>query len=522
MPGVSFSEASCCYNDLLKPADFWLTKGNLPSLDPPAPPKGPSGSVLFVSMKPRPVERLFAQADASIMYRLFLRVCFRGPRKGEQHEPGYDNTCPWCEFKFPEDPRDPPPTQRFSKDGKTQKKYDDEYQSELQAKEAKELQALKEAGIEEVKKDNFEELLNSVNQRSIIPSIVPPPVPSSMENLSGMLSLRPSPFEDYVSTLRATLVALETLPPNPSRTDLLNAFNELSNKAVQLENELRSRLGDATFAEFQEMMKLQPQELGEALRTYFLIPFQRIARGMQRFSFTLRPSPGLEFSRDVIADINESFDRHTSYLNEILKDLSRSDVFVKAKIKEVADKLSVVVPVFIKILRPTAIRGGPIASSFLQRAIVAGIFTEFIMPNHIPPNQSGLVAPTSAITIPVKLPAKILQACLLKYKTEGLAYTKEQIRELIEDRAEKEKSKIIKDKDTMTPEERKLDNMLQNLGMGPWAVGGSAAIRKYDPNQYVSEREAMTAAGITRFGPQVDVYESEGGYDVEQTSADDA
>jgi hypothetical protein len=144
------------------------------------------------------------------------------------------------------------------------------------------------------------------------------------------------------------------------------------------------------------------------------------------------------------------------------------------------------------------------------------------MPNHVPSNDPGLLAPTSTISVPARLPAKILQSCLLKYKEEGLAYSQDQIRELIQDRQEKEKAKIIQDKSDMTPEQRRLDNLLQRLGMGKWAVGGTKAIWRYDPNQYVSEKEAMEAAGITRFAPQVDVYEADGGYDVAQTTEDNA
>jgi hypothetical protein len=73
----------------------------------------------------------------------------------------------------------------------------------------------------------------------------------------------------------------------------------------------------------------------------------------------------------------------------------------------------------------------------------------------------------------------------------------------------------------MTPEERKLDNMLQKLGMGKWAIQ-SKAVRQFDPNQYVSDEQAMLAAGIARFGEQVDVYEREGAYDVEQTNEQNA
>jgi hypothetical protein len=121
-PGVKFTEAACCYNPLTNPAEFWNDRRNMPELPPYQSPQGSEGSVLYVHMTPRPMERLFGRPDESLMYRLFLRVCFRGPRKGEQHEPGYDNVCPWCGLKFPENPSLPPPTQSYSKQKAVQKK----------------------------------------------------------------------------------------------------------------------------------------------------------------------------------------------------------------------------------------------------------------------------------------------------------------------------------------------------------------------------------------------------------------
>jgi len=526
LPGSSFSEASCCYETITTPGEFWSSKGSLPPLPPHESPAGSMGSRLYVAMKPRPLERLFAKADDSIMYRLFLRVCFRGPRVGQQHEPGYDNVCPWCELKFPEDPRLPPPTRRIAKEGGKQKKFDAEYESVLQDKQRKELEALREAGVSEVTKDNFEELLTNVNRRGILETPPVPEVPTPLENLRGMLSLLPSPFEDYEEVLRETLVALESLPPDAPRREVINSFTTLSNRAVELENEIRSRLGDGTFLLYQDLLKGAPQDLGEALRSYFLVPLQRVLTMQdsepRKFSPKIQASSRAEFSSEVMSDLMEAYNRHTSYLNDIAKDIPKTDKYVKAKLRELIEKLSVAVPVFVKILRPTLIRGGKLASDYLQRLIVGGIFAEFIMPNHVPSNEPGVVAPTSAITVPAKLPAKILQACLLKFRQEGLQYNQDQIKELIQDRIEKEKAEIIKDKGKMTPEQRKLDNMLQRLGMGKWAVGGTKAIWKYDPNQYVSEKEAMASAGITRFGPQMDVYEAEGGYDVVQTTEDNA
>jgi len=523
-PGAKFTEASCCYNPLTNPTEFWNDRRNMPELPPHESPRGSEGSFLYVHMTPRPMERLFGRPDESLMYRLFLRVCFRGPRKGEQHEPGYDNVCPWCGLKFPENPGLPPPTHSYSKEKAIQKKYDAEFESALQTKKAEELQALREAGLdaESINDESFEELLNAVNKRSLLPYQKPDEIPNSLENIRGMLSLLPPPFEGFEAVIRQTIVALEALPNGAERRDIIHAFTELSQKVLTLEGEIRKRLGEEGFLVYQELVKLSSQDLGEALRSYFLIPFQRVLTNFGLTASRFRPSFVKEFSPDVIGDIQTAYTRHVSYLNEIAKDIPKSDKFIRAKMREVVDRLSVVCPVLIGILRATVVRGGALASNFLQRVLVSGIFAEFVMPNHVPSNEPALVAPTSAISAPAKLPAQILQASLLKFKQEGLVYSEDQIREMIQDRMEKEKAAIIRTKNDMTPEERKLDNILQRNGMGKWAVGGTKAIWRYDPNQYVSEREAMEAAGITRFGVQEDVYERTGGYDVVQTGEDDA
>ena len=104
----------------------------MPALNRKLPPQGPRGSMLLLKMDLREPEHLLGEPKATLMYRLFLRVCFPregivNPRVGLQHEPGYDNKCPYCQFEFPVDPRLPPPQLDYSKDRKIQETYDKEY-----------------------------------------------------------------------------------------------------------------------------------------------------------------------------------------------------------------------------------------------------------------------------------------------------------------------------------------------------------------------------------------------------------
>jgi hypothetical protein len=513
------AESACCYNPLSKPGGFWQ-EASMPLLPPKMPPQGPVGSDLYVPMSPRPRLDIFGKSDANIMYRLFLRVCFRGPRKGLQHEPGYDHVCPWCEFTFPEDPRLPPPIQRFSSDAKKQAKFDEDYARELLAKQEKEIAALASAGVE-ITKESFEDLLNTVNQRSLIPALPEPYLPSNIITWRGLLTVKPVPYEDYLSVMNATMEAIAATPPDADKATIATAFSELSKQAADFESELKRRLGEANYAPLGSMIELSPQELAENLRTYLLIPLQRIYNKMSDV-IRLKPRDEHDFSRETKDDIRIFLQNHTGFLNKILKDIPKEDKFVNAKIKELVDKLSEIIPLLSKVLRANILKGGAIGLPDIQKSLVLGAVLEFVSPNHLPPDVPGLERPATAVSVPAKMPASILAACLTKFKQEGLSYTSDQIRLMIQDRIEKEKSNILRKYNELDEEGRRLEKMLMRMGMGKWAVGGTKAIWKYDPKQYTKERDDMAEAGITRFGPEPDVYNRGEGFDVAQHQEDDA
>jgi hypothetical protein len=109
---------------------------------------------------------------------------------------------------------------------------------------------------------------------------------------------------------------------------------------------------------------------------------------------------------------------------------------------------------------------------------------------------------------------------------------------LIARRTAAEKDLFMTGQNKMTPEEKKADLMMKRLGLGKWAVGGTKAIITLDPDQLDREREQRIEMGLGDFAInadaaahatallQDDIYGgggvgAEGGYDNEQTAADD-
>ena len=118
MENSPFANTSCCYTDLTRPRGFWSEhQGDLPELSAKLAPRGQAASHLMGRFQLRSQRKTVAEFPDELLYRVFLKVCFDGPRKGLPHEPGYTNQCPYCGFVFPQNPYTPQPIAPHDKAG---------------------------------------------------------------------------------------------------------------------------------------------------------------------------------------------------------------------------------------------------------------------------------------------------------------------------------------------------------------------------------------------------------------------
>ena len=535
LPGNPFSEASCCYSPLMSPGSYWKEKAGLPVLEAKVPPQGFKGSLLNVHMNPRPIQNILGKADASIMYRLFMRLCFMGPeeRIGLPHEPGYNQTCAWCKFKFPEDPRLPPPMPVYAKDSGTQKKYDEEFKSSVADKEQKELAALQTQGVV-ITVETFEELLDASHKKFLVQPIAVKSIPLGMEMFTSLMVVTPEPFDEFKETMNQMITEVSKLPPGADKAQMAIAYGALSEKAREFEEMIKKKLGydkeiqrrvaekDTKYFGFRYLIGLSPQSLGELLRSYFLLPLQRAITSID-MEATLVVQKSYQLSDETNQDIERNLNNHVNHIKTIKKHIAESD-YVRDKVVELVNRLSVVVPLFTKKLRANLLPAGSLGLDYIQRVIVGGIFSEFIDSNRVP-TTSDATGPMRSIVDKATNLISIFAECLSKLKTEGLNLTGEQITVMIAERNEKEKAKIIGDLDKMSKEAKTVEMLNKKLGLGKWAVGGTKAIYAYDPEQYEREKQEREAAGIFDGGNGQPIQPPTGdeeGVDVEQTKEDDA
>jgi hypothetical protein len=143
-------------------------------------------------------------------------------------------------------------------------------------------------------------------------------------------------------------------------------------------------------------------------------------------------------------------------------------------------------------------------TQYLLRAYVMGTIQKFLDPHDIPnvevygTDEDGPAEEEEGV-VNMKALFRALAQSLTKYAVISKTPTEEEIRLSLEKRSEKEKQQFIGEMDRMSRDEKKVERTLMMLGMGKWAVGGSKAIRQYDPERYEVERAERAAAGIVDY-----------------------
>ena len=521
--GSPFSETTCCYTPVAEPRGFWSAQTGLPQLPKREPPVGRSCSQVMLRFTPRRVARLLADPPEDLFYRVFLRVCYDGPRKGFPHEPGYTNTCPHCGFVFPDNPYTETPAPPLTKD------LFKEWKTETDAIIMKGKSALESQKVV-IDRATFDDVLDAAhtNYHVSMPERIEPATGSAL--LGRLALMEPTPFEAWKPIMAATIEGVTKLPKAADEIAVAQAYGPLSNYMVDTLGDIQRRLGPASAKALQGLLQQSPSQIVESMRTYFLVPFQRLVLGFKPESMQVQKS--YQLPKDTQDDIHKALGEHLAYLNTLKKVVKG---YTLIKLDQARKQLAVALTMIQKEVRADLVPGGALGLPYLVGTLVIGILGEFINPNIIPEGVSGT---GGVIEATARVPLNILEVCISRLQLEGLTFTEAEIRDLIARRIEAEKMTFIGRLDKMNPEDKKSELMMKRLGLGAWAVGGTKAIYSLDPDQYEREREQRMEMGLGDFlqdpaavaaaaaALQDDAFGgggagTEGGYDNDQMAADD-
>jgi hypothetical protein len=424
---------------------------------------------------------------------------------------------------FPEDPYSITPTPPLTKD------LYKEWQVEVEGIITKGKSALESQRIV-VDRGTFENVLDAAHTKYHITVPISQKPVTGTALLAGLARLEPEPFEGCRRLLAETVGLTTKLTPKASEFDIADAYGPMTSFIEESLGDIQRRLGAAASKTLTSLLKQSPSQVVESVRTYFLVPFQRLTLGFKPQTLKVREHYKLP---SVVEDaVNDSLEKHLAYLLTLQKSVKG---FTEIKLKQACKQLQVMLKGVQDHVRPQLVPGGAVGSQNIVSALVLGVLAEFVNPNVVPDGVSGT---GGAVETTSRIPLSILEVCLSRLQLEGLNFTEDEIRDLIARRNDAEKILFVTRQDKMTPEEKKADLMMKRLGLGQWSVGGTKAVYTLDPDQLDREREQRIEMGLGDFALDPDAAANaaavlqddafggggagaEGGYDNEQQAADD-
>ena len=491
--GSPFSDTSCCFKAIDAPRGFWGEAAGLPELPARARPTGQQGSQTMVHFKPRRLAHVLANPPEELFYRVFLKVCYTGPRVGLPHEIGYTHKCVHCGFVFPEDPYTPNPGPPISADAATGKAMMKEWQAEIDSIVGRGKAAL-EAQRVTVTRATFEEVLDASHRAYRVEQEERTVPLAGMKILQKLLAFKVPLFAEWRTVMSDTLIRVNALTAGADQLDVANAYGPLSEVMVDKFAEIQRRLGPAQSRVLKTVVEQSPAEVAETLRSYMLMPITRLLVGFRPESLFIQSSYELpSLTRDPLQKIMAS---HFAYLGLIRRHV-KGGMAIKLKWLQVV--LQELLPVLQDELREDLIPGGAVGLPFLVGAMVIGALEEFSNPTIIPIDMAaaaGLADGASPVEVSPKIAANVLDALLSRVAVEGVNYTAEEIKKIVAKGAEDEKLTFISQFARLTPEEKKVALRIKRLGLKEWALGGTKAVRTLDPRILERERARREEMGI--------------------------
>jgi hypothetical protein len=525
---------TCCYDQVSSPMKYWSDK-NLPDLGIKEVPKGNRGSFLRIPMTLRDEKSLLGSVDPANMKKLFSKICFRGPRVGYPHEPGYDMKCPHCGLTFLYDPRDP--VLPLLTDELRSKKYSyskmiekglEEAEKDLLAKKE---QSLSNAGVT-VNTKEFDELLDTMHNHYLVPKVSIKPITTiQLKLLEELRDIEFVPFgknNEYRDLINQTIVNVRDIQTrNPAtENDYTRAYDEMILKVNELQATLNAQLGRKYYGVFLQMFKGLEKgdscsKLAQTLLSTYLLPFQRTITKFNKENL-VNPPASLKLGPEITKDIKEHLTAHIVESSYFQPEYNSTK-----KLRDAVNKLRVLIPFLQTKVRLNTFPGQLSEYPYLPQILVLGIFVELLDPDVLPSGYDG----TDRFGLVEKdkvAPKKFMEQILEKKAEENLDFTDEYIRTIIEQRNEEERQEVLGRFKKLPDSLKALESQKKKLRIGEWSVGGSKAIYTYDEDQYVRERTKREQANQgedevtdevleTEVVTEEEEYEIDAGYDVMDT-----
>ena len=494
--GNPYAVVSCCPSPITEPGSFWK------SLSLPNVPENiyvPRGflrqSTLYTSFIPRDLIQSMAEPSLDLAYRVFLQVCWQGPRTGYAHELGYDNKCDWCgleiptEYLYPDIPLSNP-------SWGSKKIADEEEKEELKQQQLIENIKLSftNQGIA-FTQESLQAILDNSHNHTIFKTYYSPAPINSEKLLNNIGSIEEAPVVNWNKILNETIIAVKSLGSSDDRIAIAGALQGLREGIMEAELLVKERMEEILYNLLKKILKESPEAILEIIRSYLLIPIQRIYSKYERDMNLDLPSQykkgtSDKLSDDHIKELTTIINNHTNYLVVYNDSIIQTSDLGQIKLGYYVEQVSALMN-FSSELRISRMQFDNKLTQVqmemflteILRVILFGPLADLLNPDFTPAleEEYDLSSEKDALHSEIR---KFIRDLLIQYDRERLSYNPAEVREKIAEAKEVEKQGFIRKFDVLDDEDRQIELIKKRLKIGRWAQGNGKLAYSYDPDNW--------------------------------------
>jgi hypothetical protein len=486
--GNPYAVISCCPATIVEPGAFWKNT-ELPSL--PKHIFQDRGflrqTILYPPFIPRDLIVSNAEPSLEVAYRVYLQICWKGERIGRTHELGHDNKCEWCDLEIPINYLYP--DMPLSNPTWNEKRAKEEEEKE----EAKEAQLIEEIKLSLTNQgitftqESLQSILDASHDHTLFTTYYSPNPIEPTKLLGKIAQIDEAPIENWETILMETMNRLRALKSSADEFEIAISLKTLRDGLKSSEDRVQENV-NLVYNIFKSILKESPAAIIEIIRSYLLVPIQRIYSNYSEIhkNFTMGDEDSNhEQELDVIID------NHTNYLKKYNEDniLSSSDLGI-TKLGYYVAQLSALLK-FSSELRISRM-GFDDKLTQLQmemflneilRVILFGPLGDLLNPNFIPEVEDETDLSLHKDTVHREI-YNLITDLLVQYKRERLSYNPTEVREKIAEAKEIEKQGFIRKFDVLDEEDRKIELIKKRLKIGRWSQGNGKLAYSYDAENW--------------------------------------
>lgn len=473
-----------------------------------AMPSAPrAGTHMWPIMQEPEVATVEQSVEPDVFFKLFLRYCYRGPQVGELHEFSAGNACRQCglELGKPLDLVD------FSAEG-----------AGILAAQQGELRI-------EITEAAFDALSDAVRRRRILADGA---VSTAMSWIAGLkalsTTLRAFPhYADIADALDASVASVETAGPAPlDEIGRVGIWEQITMLHDSLHEAIAEKIGPLVPKTGGQAAARRAAEANLAFTMIERLvedPFIEGPRAVQEYWCAKTEATGVKYAViDMPAKVSMTLTKtgqisreHKARLDKILRENGewyggtlRDDT--RSVIRRIGLTLGPWIRTWIRYVRPSHSATSawtPIEAQQLMRTLIFRAWADALTTTSWMYESITTPADRDAVSAET---ANWSRGLMMHVKQQFARYTKEQIRLVLQQRAEADRNRIVQEFEEIRDEDERAAVIVQKkMKLGRWARG--ANIREYDADQIEFEAQQRERMGIVEHAAGVILPEGAGG-----------